>query len=230
MKLKKLLAETAKALSAKIKQCECFANIAEGTHSGYITMTAAANIAKSNLLLRQNSQGTVKVAMKGEMPIGTSCDCAEQGESLGVILAGVAEQTVLCVAASAVEAGDTLYGADNGKVSASAAANAYKIGVALNAAPIDGIVEVLPQGFGSLAYQTCAAGVYVWEAATATESMEMPSLKEGDIVVASLYAAGASEKSVIASIDSENKKITFKLDANGTANTTKVCWILMRNA
>ncbi|MFI3290566.1 MAG: hypothetical protein R3Y46_01655 [Opitutales bacterium] len=205
-----------------------FCNIAEGTHAGFITMIAENDISKPNLIVYSTQQGKVDVAMKYDMPIGVSCDSADADEIIAIALGASVPQTILCTVESSVSAGDTLYLADYGKVSSTPFSGAYKIGVALNSASANCVVEVEPQGFGNRAWQVYACGVHTWATSSTTDSFELYGLSEGDAVIASINTAGGSETSVIASVNSDDEKVELKLNSAGTSATTKINWILIK--
>ncbi len=204
-----------------------FCNIAEGTHAGSVTMVAGENIESPNLLVKAGSaDNLVLIASAEDAPIGVCGDEGAKGETVGVYLPGSAESTFICVAASSVNMGDSLYTAAGGKVSTVASDGCRKVGVALCSASSGGVVEVDPQGFGERAWQICACGVHVWEGSSSSEAAAAPDVKSSDIVFASISAAGGSEKNVGAQASEGN--VTFTLDANGTAGTTKISWIAIR--
>jgi len=207
----------------------CFCNIAEGTHAGRITMRAAGDIAMRNLLVTLEN-GDIKLAGAFDRPVGVSLDAALAGDLASVQLAGCDESTAICVAASPINAGETLYTAANGKVSPAPAAGAYKVGVALTSAAANGALEVNPQGFGQRAYALYACGVHVWNTATASSGIAISGLKADDAVLASIAVKGASEKSVTAKISADLSQIEFSLDANGAQGSTKVAWFVARSA
>ncbi len=207
-----------------------FCNIAEGTHSGFITMIAENDITKQNLLVTNTSQGKVDLAMKGDMPLGVSCDTARANEAIAIALGASVAQTILCVASTSVNAGDSLYLADYGKVTSTPSAGAYKVGVALNSASLDCVVEVEPQGFGSRAWQVFACGVHTWQTSTSTDSFEISGLEEGDAIIASINTVAGSESSVFAKVNEEEQSVDFTLNANGTSDSTKINWILIKQS
>jgi len=213
----------------KSAQMNAFANIAEGTHAGQITMTAAEQIISPNLLVKADSQGCVKIANAGEKPIAVTQDSAENGDILAVYLPGCASSTVLCVAASSIQNGDTVYGSVAGKVTSTPVAGAYKIGIALNDASPSCIVEVDPQGFGSRACEVISCGLYDWIGTTNTNSLTLDNLKETDAVIATLSSTTSSEKNVSAKINATQDGIDFTLDSAGGAST-KVSWIILRKS
>ena len=193
-----------------------FCNIAEGTHAGSVTMVAGENIESPNLLVKAGeAENLVVVASAEDAPIGVCGDEGAKGETVGVYLPGSAESTFICVAASSVNMGDSLYTAAGGKV-----------GVALCSAVVGGVVEVDPQGFGERAWQICACGIHIWKGSSESESASVADVKSSDMVFASIAAAGGAEKTVRAEASEGN--IAFTLDASGTAETTKISWIAIR--
>ncbi len=230
--MKNKITKTYNALKALLTKTNIsyFCNIAEGTHAGFITMIAENDISKPNLLVTNTSQGKVDVAMKGDMPLGVSCDSADADESLAIALGASVSQTILCIAASSVNTGENLYLADYGKVSSTPTAGAYKIGVALNSTSLDGIVEVEPLGFGNRAWQVFACGVHTWQNSTTADSFEIEGLDEGDAIIASLNTISGSEATVAAKVNVEEQKVEFTLNSAGTSGTTKINWILIKQS
>ncbi|MBO6102206.1 MAG: DUF2190 family protein [Opitutales bacterium] len=205
-----------------------FGNIAEGTHSGHITLAAKSDIESSNLLVKL-SGGEIETAGETDAILGVCTDCGETGDFLDVALAGCAESTMMCVAASQISAGDVVYSKSGGKVGAGKTPGSTRIGVALNAAPANTVVEVDPQGFGQKGCEIHACGVFAWTGSGTESSVEVPGLEEGDVVVATLAAAASSEKLLKAEISADLKKAAFTLDSAGTAETTLVNWAVIRN-
>ena len=204
-----------------------FCNIAEGTHAGSITMTAGENIDMQNLLVSTGeNEGEIIVAQTTSKPLGVCIDEGIKGEKLAVVLGGSTDSTFICRASSDIAEGDSVYSAPNGKVSAFASNGCYKIGVALCSATTGGVVEIDPQGFGESAWQFYSCGIYQWQSSTSTEKLSCVGLNENDVVIASIYAKGGSEKMVNATANSTG--VQFQLDANGTAGATKIAWIVIR--
>jgi len=206
-----------------------FANIAEGTHAGQITMTASEPILSANLLLKSTTQGCVQIANAGEKPIAISQDSAEDGDILAVYLPGCASSTVLCVAASSIQNGDSVYGSVAGKITSTPVAGAFKIGVALNDASPSCIVEVDPQGFGSRAWEVVSCGIHDWTGTGNTNSLDLDNLKETDAIIVSLNNTSVSEKTASAKINAYATGLDFTLDSAGGAST-KVSWIVLRKS
>jgi hypothetical protein len=204
-----------------------FCNIAAGTHAGHITMSAAIDIDSANLIVKF-TEGGIAPANIGDIPAGVCTDCGDAGDILDIALPGCAESSFLCVSDSSVNAGDSLYTANGGKVSVHVSAGAYKVGVALSSAIGGGIVEVDPQNFGSSAYKLAAGGAYVWSTSGKTEILEIPGLSENDIVIASIGKYAGSERNVFAKILPETSSVEFTLDQNGSANNTQINWIIAR--
>ncbi len=191
-------------------------------------MTAENDISKPNLIVYSTEQGKVDVAMKYDMPIGVSCDSADADENIAIALGASVSQTILCTAESGVNAGDIVYLSDYGKVTSTAFAGAYKIGVALNSASTNCVLEVEPLGFGNRAWQVYACGVHTWQNNTTADSFELYGLDEGDAVIASVNTAGGSETSVIASVNASDQEVELTLNSAGSSSTTKINWILIK--
>ena len=208
-----------------------FCNIAEGTHSGHISMLATAEIPQSNLLVKF-SEGGISVCGAEDAPIGVCTDMGDVGEILDVALPACAESTILCVAASQVNQGDCVYTAASGKVSALPSSNSHKVGIALNSTSSEGIVEIDPQNFGAKAFQIFAGGTHTWAGGSAlTDEIAISSLKAGDAAFAVIADAGTSSAtSVTAGIDAESSKIKFTLNQNGVNDSTIINWMIVRNA
>ena len=217
------LAKTARAIFG----ASSFCNIAEGTHAGSMTFTAGENIDDANLIVKAGAlAGQVETADAADKPVGVSADEAAEGEAVSVLLAGCAESTFMCRAASDISAGQTVYTAAAGKVSAIAADGAYKIGVALTEATSGCAVEIDPRGFGERAWQVYACGSHTWTGSTNSENVPVAGTLSGDIVFASIQSAGGSEKSARASASTD--AVVLSLDAAGTAGSTKIAWIIIR--
>lgn len=207
------------------KKFAAFSNIAEGTHAGCVSLKAAEDINNPYLLVKLDDSGeAVVVCAADELPIGVCADECDINENVAVMLAGSAESSFLCKCATDVDAGDTLYSYDGGKVSNVSTSGCYKIGVALTSAQTDALVEVDTQGFGTRPSQISDSGVYDWQASDTEEILEA-SVSEDDIVIASIAQVGANEKSVSAQIVENG--IKFVLDSAGSTNT-KVSWIIVR--
>lgn len=217
----------AKFASALTSAKHSFCNIAEGTHAGTITMTAGENIDTQNLLIAKGeNEGEIIVSQTNTKPLGVCVDEGIKGEKLSVVLGGSTDSTFICRTASDVSMGQSLYSAPNGKVSAIPSNGSYKIGVALCSATTGGIVEIDPQGFGESAWQFYSCGIHKWQNSTSTDTIECYGLTENDVVIANVYIKGGSEKYVVAIPSADG--IQLQLDANGTANTTKIAWIAIR--
>lgn len=227
-KIKNIIAKSISDFFAIVKSPRAmFCNIAEGTHAGSITKIAGENIDSPNLIVKIGAnENEVVVAGAADKPLGIATDEAESGEAVAVALSGCAESTFICTTSSDVSAGNTLYSAAGGKVSAIAANGSYKIGVALCNATTGGVVEIDPRGFGESAYQFYSCGIYSWKGATNSNVMSCSGLTANDIVVATIQAASGSEKTVKAVASATG--ITFTLDANGAENSTKISWIAIR--
>lgn len=204
-----------------------FSNIAEGTHAGSLTLTAAEDINSPYLLVKIDDTGNaVEICTAADLPVGLALDECDMGEGVAVALPGCAESTFMCRAASDVDAGDEVFTAADGKVANTASGSCYKVGVAINAAQAGALVEVDPQGFGTRPNQIAESGMYVWQGSGAEETMTLAGAAEGDLAIASIAAAGGTETAVVASVSEDS--IKFKLNASGTAGSTKIAWIIIK--
>jgi len=114
-----------------------FANIAQGTHAGYTTVTAASAFSGKFLLAKANSTpGQVDVCGASDCPVGVATDEADAGDPLALKILGVSPQSVLLTASGAISAGAFLYAAASGKVQGepTSAGTYYLVGRALTAA------------------------------------------------------------------------------------------------
>lgn len=204
-----------------------FSNIAEGTHAGSLTLTAAEDIDSPYLLVKIDDSGNaVEICTAADLPVGLALDECDMGEGVAVALPGCAESTFMCRAASDVDAGDEVFTAADGKVANTATGSCYKVGVAINAAQAGALVEVDPQGFGTRPNQIAESGMYVWQGSGAEETMTLAGAAEGDLAIASIAAAGGTETAVVASVSEDS--IKFKLNASGTAGSTKIAWVIIK--
>ncbi len=204
-----------------------FSNIAEGTHAGSLTLTAAEDIDSPYLLVKIDDTGNaVEICTAADLPVGLALDECDMGEGVAVALPGCAESTFMCRAASDVDAGDEVFTAADGKVANTATGSCYKVGVAINAAQAGALVEVDPQGFGTRPNQIAESGMYVWQGSGAEETMTLAGAAEGDLAIASIAAAGGTETAVVASVSEDS--IKFKLNASGTAGSTKITWVIIK--
>lgn len=204
-----------------------FSNIAEGTHAGSLTLTAAEDIDSPYLLVKIDDTGNaVEICTAADLPVGLALDECDMGEGVAVALPGCAESTFMCRAASDVDAGDEVFTAADGKVANTATGSCYKVGVAINAAQAGALVEVDPQGFGTRPNQIAESGMYVWQGSGAEETMTLAGAAEGDLAIASIAAAGGTETAVVASVSEDS--IKFKLNASGTAGSTKIAWVIIK--
>ncbi len=204
-----------------------FSNIAEGTHAGSLTLTAAEDINSPYLLVKIDDTGNaVEICTAADLPVGLALDECDMGEGVAVALPGCAESTFMCRAASDVDAGDEVFTAADGKVANTASGSCYKVGVAINAAQAGALVEVDPQGFGTRPNQIAESGMYVWQGSGAEETMTLAGAAEGDLAIASIAAAGGTETAVVASVSEDS--IKFKLNASGTAGSTKIAWVIIK--
>ena len=204
-----------------------FSNIAEGTHAGSLTLTAAEDIDSPYLLVKIDDTGNaVEICTAADLPVGLALDECDMGEGVAVALPGCAESTFMCRAASDVDAGDEVFTAADGKVANTATGSCYKVGVAINAAQAGALVEVDPQGFGTRPNQIAESGMYVWQGSGAEETMTLAGAAEGDLAIASIAAAGGTETAVVASVSEDS--IKFKLNASRTAGSTKIAWVIIK--
>ena len=204
-----------------------FSNIAEGTHAGSLTLTAAEDIDSPYLLVKIDDTGNaVEICTAADLPVGLALDECDMGEGVAVALPGCAESTFMCRAASDVDAGDEVFTAADGKVANTATGSCYKVGVAINAAQAGALVEIDPQGFGTRPNQIAESGMYVWQGSGAEETMTLAGAAECDLAIASIAAAGGTETAVVASVSEDS--IKFKLNASGTAGSTKIAWVIIK--
>jgi len=114
-----------------------FANVAQGTHAGYVTVTAASAFSSKYLLAKADSTaGEVDPCGVSDCPVGVATDEADVGDPLALKILGVSPQSVLVTANGAIAAGSYLYAAASGCVQGepSAAGTYYLVGRALTAA------------------------------------------------------------------------------------------------
>lgn len=225
-KLTKTIAAAFSAAAGAFKET-AFCNIAEGTHAGRVTIRAASDIPQANLVVKL-AEGGIAPAGAGDMPAGVCTDCGEAGDMLDVALPGCAESSFICVCDTSANAGDALYTSAGGRVSTYAGAGSHKVGVAISSVPGGGLVEVDPQNFGSSAYKIVACGIHTWASAGKTETLQVAGMSENDIAVASIRECGGSERAVFAAALPDDGGLQLTLDQNGTANSTKINWIIAR--
>jgi len=118
-----------------------FANVAQGTHAGYVTVTAASAFTGKYLLAKADSTaGEIDVCGASDCPVGVATDEANVGDPLALKILGVSPQSVLVTASGALAAESYLYAAANGQVQTepTTAGTYYLIGRALNAATAAG--------------------------------------------------------------------------------------------
>ncbi len=205
-----------------------FSNIAEGTHSGSITLKAAEDINDAHLLVSLDDSGeAVNICSASTMPIGVAVDECDINDNVAVVLAGSAKSSFLCKCNTNVNAGDVLYTSSGGKVSNQRQSGSYKVGVALTNASMGCIVEVDTQGFGTSAIQFTNAGIHIWNTSQTEETIDVENVSDGDIVVASFYNIGGTEKTISAT--ASFGKVKFTLDTAGTPNATKISWATITN-
>ncbi|MDR1458578.1 MAG: DUF2190 family protein [Puniceicoccales bacterium] len=123
-----------------------FSNIAEGTHEGNITKVAKIDITEKYTLVKIDDSDSVMVDIctNSDLPIGVATDEASAGDIVNVALLGSAD-TIKAIATEAISAGKLLMPAADGKITAiGTEAGTYNcIGIALNSAIANGMVEVL---------------------------------------------------------------------------------------
>lgn len=221
-KIKKYIQKLSEAMGIREK----FANIAEGTHAGSVSITAAADINSAHLIAAFDDSGCVQPCGAASMPIGVFADECDAGDKAAVYLPGCANSTVLCVCSAPVNAGDALFTDDDGAVTNSPDGARFRVGVALASAAADSLVEVAPYGFGSRASQLADSGVHVWTTSATTDTIDVEGASADDFAIATIAAAGGSETAVSAQV--LDGKIKFTLDAAGAAESTKISWILIR--
>jgi hypothetical protein len=118
-----------------------FANIAQGTHAGYVTVTAASAFTSKYLLaMADSTPGEIDVCGAGNCPVGVATDEADVGDPVALKILGVSPQSVLVTANGAIAAESYLYAVANGEVQTepTAAGTYYLIGRALTAATTAG--------------------------------------------------------------------------------------------
>jgi hypothetical protein len=114
-----------------------FANVAQGTHAGYVTVTAASAFSGKYLLAKANATaGEVDPCGASDCPVGVATDEADEGDPLALKILGVNPQSVLVTASGAIAAGAYLYAAASGCVQGepASAGTYYLVGRALTAA------------------------------------------------------------------------------------------------
>jgi hypothetical protein len=118
-----------------------FANIAQGTHAGYLTMIAASPFTSKYLLaMADSTPGEIDVCGASNCPAGVATDEAREGDPLAMKILGVSPQSVLVTANGTISAGAYLYAAASGQVQPepTTAGTYYLIGRALGAATAAG--------------------------------------------------------------------------------------------
>jgi len=118
-----------------------FANVAQGTHAGYVTVTAASAFTSKYLLAKADATaGEVDPCGANDCPVGVATDDADVGDPLALKILGVNPQSALVTASAAIAAGAYLYAAANGCVQGepTTAGTYYLIGRALTAATAAG--------------------------------------------------------------------------------------------
>lgn len=109
------------------------------TDNGIKTFTAGEALAAARRVKLSSGYGTqVEYADHGDDFIGVTIDAAASGDAVAVKLKN-GPGTVEVECSAAVSAGDTLYGADDGKVSSASTSN-DKFGFALEAGSASGAV------------------------------------------------------------------------------------------
>jgi hypothetical protein len=118
-----------------------FANVAQGTHAGYVTVTAASAFTGKYLLAKADSTaGEIDVCGASDCPVGVATDEAAVGDPVAMKILGVSPQSVLVTASGALAAESYLYAAANGTVQTepTTAGTYYLVGRALTAATAAG--------------------------------------------------------------------------------------------
>jgi hypothetical protein len=118
-----------------------FSNIAQGTHAGYVTVTAASAFTSKYLLAKADATaGQIDICGVSDCPVGIATDEADAGDPVALKILGVSPQSVLVTANGALSAESYLYTAANGEVQTepTAAGTYYLIGRALTAATTAG--------------------------------------------------------------------------------------------
>lgn len=125
-----------------------FANVATGVHEGGITKTLEQDVATRHLLGKQGSTaGEVDLCAADDLPLGVITDSGEAGDPVNVALFSTSTATLRMVAGEAIQQGQPVYTADNGKVQnqPGVVGEYYLVGHALTTAAGDGeLLEVLP--------------------------------------------------------------------------------------
>jgi hypothetical protein len=123
-----------------------FAN-SVGTHAGHITRNADVVIGRRHLLLAVGSDAAhVTLCGSGGKALGVAMDeAAAVDDPVDMALLGCASSTLLMVASEAINAGELIFPASDGKVqNAPMGGVHYCVGIALSSAAQDGLVEVDP--------------------------------------------------------------------------------------
>jgi hypothetical protein len=119
-----------------------------GTHINTLTKKADAALTDEHLLVTFGSDADhIAINAADDMPLGTVPDTPSEAEDIvAVNLLGSRNETVTMVASEAIDAGEIVYTAANGKVQDEpASGTVYKVGRALQAATADGDeIEVEP--------------------------------------------------------------------------------------
>jgi hypothetical protein len=126
-----------RGLSSRRSRRPVFANVADGTHAGAITVTANAVFSNKYLLAKADSTpGEVDVCGASDIPVGVATDEAAVGDILALKLLAVGAQTTRMVASAAIAADALLYTAANGQVQTepTTAGTYYLVGRSLTAA------------------------------------------------------------------------------------------------
>jgi hypothetical protein len=129
--------KTSRGLFTRRSRRPVFANIADGTHAGAVTATAATAFNSKYLLAKADATpGSVDVCGVSDVPVGVATDEAAVGDILAIKLLGTGAQTTRMVASAGIAAEMMLYTAANGQVQTepAAAGTYYLVGRSLTAA------------------------------------------------------------------------------------------------
>lgn len=216
-------------------------NIANNTgrHAGSITRVADAAIASKYLVVKQGSAAdSIAVAGATDKPLGvctdevasTQIDGQTDETPVAVDIPAAGGTTIMCQAAVALTAGDTLYTAASGQVTNVPVAGCYKIGIALNSVTTQAdLVEVAPAGFGEL-YEP--AKVYYASIATmtggnASEAVTITGVASTDKVVATITDNVTNDNVSLLEAKPTTNTVTLLFNEDPTAGV-KVTILVLR--
>lgn len=207
-------------------------NIASGVHqSGKVARKLEVAFADRYLLAKQGTAAD-EIALNGadDRPIGVMTDEGVAGDYRNVQLLGAADATVRMVADGSINAGQRLYTAAAGKVTASPSMGSYQIGTAVTSAGDAEQVEVDPaEPVPYSTHRVIAAGVHDWAGGAATQdTISIPGLADGDVVVATLVGTGTTEELKYVTTNTTTELINLFLTAQGVDGTTKVSYAVYR--